>query len=121
MKLQCIDEASAAIVVTLEVQFQCLPIQPTLSREHDILLWSSDHYGNTQPSGQLTCPLIRALSSAEMSPPASRTAAIAASLSFFLLSLASISRLALVFELPLGATSFNSLLASLGVKFTNPI
>ena len=55
------------------------------------------------------------------SPPALLTAFSAASLSFFLLSLASASLLALVFELPLGATSLRSLLESLGVKFTKSI
>lgn len=62
-----------------------------------------------------------ALSSASTSPPALRTACSAASLSFFRLSLASCSRRCLVLELPLGATSLSSLLASFGVKLTKSI
>ena len=52
------------------------------------------------------------------SPPALLTALTAASLNLFLLSLASASLLARVFELPLGATSLSSLALSLGVKLT---
>ena len=59
-----------------------------------------------------------ALSKTETSPPATCTAFKAASLNFFLFSFASNSRLALVFELPLGATSLSSFTESLGVKLT---
>lgn len=59
-----------------------------------------------------------AFSKADTSPPAICTAFNAASLNFFLFSLASSSRLALVLELPLGATSLRSFAESLGVKLT---
>src|ERR1700722_4057449 len=71
-----------------------------------------------------------ALSSASTSPsPTSPPAALAAlltartaaSLPILLLSRASCSRRALVFELPLGATSLSSFTESLGVKFTKSI
>jgi hypothetical protein len=61
-----------------------------------------------------------ALSNAATSPPATITAFLAASLSFFRFSLASSSLLARVLELPLGATSLNNFDASLGVKLTKP-
>lgn len=62
-----------------------------------------------------------AFSNAATSPPAVCTAFNAASLNFFLFSLASSSRRARVLELPLGATSFSNLAESLGVKFTKSI
>ena len=55
------------------------------------------------------------------SPPASSTALSATSLNFLLFSDASLSLLAFVFELPLGATPVRIFRLSLGVKFTNPI
>ena len=58
---------------------------------------------------------------ASTSPPALLTAFNAASLSFLRFSRASASRLALVLELPLGATSLSSLVESFGVKFTKSI
>jgi hypothetical protein len=59
-----------------------------------------------------------AFSKACTSPPALLTARTAASLSLLRLSLASCSRLALVFELPLGATSLNNLALSAAVRLT---
>jgi len=54
------------------------------------------------------------------SPPASSTALTAAKLIFLFFSTASISRLAFVFELPLGATPVNIFPLSASVKFTKP-
>lgn len=59
-----------------------------------------------------------AFSNAFTSPPALLTALTAASLSLLLFSLASCSLLALVLELPLGATSLNSLALSAAVRLT---
>ena len=55
---------------------------------------------------------------ASTSPPALLTAFNAASPNFLLLSRASASLLALVFELPLGATSLSNFVESFGVKLT---
>ena len=60
------------------------------------------------------------LSKTPTSPPASLTNLRAASESFRLLSNASFSRLAFVFELPLGATPVKILFLSSGVKLTKP-
>jgi hypothetical protein len=59
--------------------------------------------------------------SASTSPPALLTAFKAASLNRLRFSRASASRLALVLELPLGATSLRSLAESRGVKLTKSI
>ena len=62
-----------------------------------------------------------ALSNPSRSPPASTTALTAAWLNRLLLSAASFSLLAFVFELPEGATPLRIFPLSCGVKFTNPL